>query len=87
MIFAASAFEHVLDSLDWHLSDSLHLHIPLPGRGINFGITKYSLLMMLAAGLICWIYIPLARRISKPVERLTEAPSYGVGAVLVFFFG
>ena len=75
MIFAASAFEHVLDSLDWHLFESLHLHIPLPGAHHwptekGFGITKYSILMFLAAGLICWIYIPLAQRI-----RTGEAPT------------
>ncbi|MBV9464294.1 MAG: F0F1 ATP synthase subunit A [Verrucomicrobiae bacterium] len=69
MIFAAgSAFDHVLDSLDWHLFESLHLAIPLPGAHHwptekGFGLTKYSILMFLAGGLICWIYIPLAKRI------------------------
>ncbi len=68
MIFAATAFEHVFDSLDWHMLESLHIEIHLPGiRTINlpdgFGITKYTLLMLLAAGMICAIYIPLAKRI------------------------
>ena len=70
MLFAASAFDHVFDSLDWHLIESLHWEIPLPGvRSFNepdgFGITKYTLLMALAGGLICAIYIPLAEKIKK----------------------
>ena len=68
MLFAASAFEHVLDSMDWHLFESLHLHIPMIGShswpaGKGFGITKYSLLMFIAGGLILWIYLPLAKKI------------------------
>src|ERR1051325_479164 len=74
MLFA-DAFSHVLDSPDWEIFESLHLHIPLPGypvspntswfSGPRYGITKYSILMMLAAGLILWIYVPLARRIQR----------------------
>ncbi len=68
MIFAASAFDHVLDSLDWHIFEVWHWELHLPGfrsafGGKGFGITKYTIIMMLAAGLICGIYIPLARRI------------------------
>lgn len=75
MIFAANAFEHVLDTLDWHLFESLHLEIHLPGiRGVfhgdGFGFTKYTILMFLAAGLILWIYLPLANKI-----RSGEAPT------------
>ncbi len=68
MIFAAgSAFEHVLDTMHWHVFDTLPA-IPMlgahhwPNEG-GFGLTKYSVLMFAAAGLICWIYIPLAKRI------------------------
>lgn len=68
MIFAANAFDHVLDSLHWHVFEVWHWEIPLPGvhsafEGKGFGVTKYAILMMLAAGLICWIYIPLAKKI------------------------
>jgi F-type H+-transporting ATPase subunit a len=62
MLFAASAFEHVLDSTDWHLFESLHLHIPLPAYHER-GLTKYSILMLLAGGLILWIYLPLSKKI------------------------
>jgi F-type H+-transporting ATPase subunit a len=73
MIFAASAFEHVLDSLDWHVFDFFHIHLwghhdALDGKG--FGLTKYSILMILAAIIICAIYIPLAKKI-----RTGEAPT------------
>lgn len=54
-MFAASAFDHVLDTHDWHLFEHLHFHIPL-------GLTKYQVLMIAAAGLIMAIYIPIARR-------------------------
>ncbi|MSQ94680.1 MAG: ATP synthase F0 subunit A [Gemmataceae bacterium] len=75
MIFAATAVEHVLDTLSWHLFESVHLEIPLPGiRGVfhgdGFGITKYTLLMLLAGGLILWIYLPLAKKI-----QTGEAPT------------
>jgi len=57
MIFA-DAFEHVLDQTVWHIFETLHMELPLPP-----GVTKYSILMVLAAGLICWIYLPLAKKI------------------------
>ena len=64
MLFAAgSALDHVLDAYDWHLIDEyLHLHVPLPNIG-GYGLSKYSILMFLAAGLILWIYLPLAKKI------------------------
>jgi F-type H+-transporting ATPase subunit a len=69
MIFAeGSALDHVLDTYVWHFVEAFHLEIPLPHVNIggkDFGISKYSILMALAAGLICWIYIPLARRIKN----------------------
>lgn len=64
MLFAASALDHVLDSYDWHLIDEyLHWHIPLGKIGNFEFLSKYSILMFLAAGLILWIYIPLAKKI------------------------
>jgi len=75
MIFAASAFEHVLDSFDWHIFETLHIEIHLPHipgvfGGQGFGITKYTLLMVLASIIIMAIYIPLAKKI-----RTGEAPT------------
>lgn len=57
MLAALNPFDHVLDSFEWHLFHNLHLHWHLP-----FGLTKYKLLMLVAAGLILAIFIPLARR-------------------------
>jgi F-type H+-transporting ATPase subunit a len=66
MLFAASAFEHVLDTHVWHIFESLHWEIPLP-----FPLpSKYSILMLIAAGLILWIYLPLAKKI-----QTGEAPT------------
>jgi F-type H+-transporting ATPase subunit a len=69
MIFAAgSALDHVLDTYDWHLVDTYHLHVPLLSFTIGhteIGISKYSLLMVLAAGLILAIYLPLAKKIKS----------------------
>ncbi len=58
MLFAASAFEHVLDTRIWDIFESLHWEIPLPPY-----VTKYSILMVVAAALILLIYIPLAKKI------------------------
>ena len=72
MLFAANAFDHVMDSFHIHLFETLHLEIPLPhfhiGHG-EYGITKYTVLMILAAIIICGIYLPLANKI-----RTGEAP-------------
>lgn len=57
---ALNPFEHVLDSFEWHLFHNLHLHWQLP-----FGLTKYKILLVVAAGLILAIFIPLARRASS----------------------
>ena len=67
MIFAAgSALDHVMDTFDWHLVDTWHLHIPLSlGKigGVEIGLSKYTIIMILAALLIAWIYVPLAKKI------------------------
>lgn len=57
-MFAADAFSHVMDSEIWHFFESLHWEISLP-----WPFTKYTILMFLAAGLILWIYLPLAKKI------------------------
>jgi F-type H+-transporting ATPase subunit a len=67
MLFAANAFDHVMDSFHIHLFETLHWEIPLPHFKIGateFGITKYTVLMFLAAIIICGIYLPLAKKIS-----------------------
>ncbi len=67
MIFAASAFEHVLDGYVWHFGEGpFSFEIPLVHfqiGGVDFGISKYSIVMILAALVICGIYIPLAKKI------------------------
>jgi F-type H+-transporting ATPase subunit a len=75
MIFAASAFEHVLDSMEWHIFETLHIHIHMVGShtahgGKGFGLTKYSVLMFLAAAVILGIYLPLSKKI-----KTGEAPT------------
>jgi F-type H+-transporting ATPase subunit a len=57
-MFAASAFDHVLDTQVWHFFESLHWEWRL-----RWGFTKYSILMLVAAGLILLIYLPLAKKI------------------------
>lgn len=54
-MFAANAFEHVQDSAHWHFFNNVSIHLP-------FGLTKYKVLMVLAALLIIAIFVPIARR-------------------------
>lgn len=61
MILASiNPFEHVLDTEHWHFFESIHLGFKLP-----LGLTKFIVLQLIAAGLICAIYIPLARKIKN----------------------
>jgi F-type H+-transporting ATPase subunit a len=71
MIFAAgSALDHVMDTYDWHLLDSMsHVSLRLFGYEV---VSKYAILMMIAAGLILLIYLPLAKKI-----QTGEAPTGG----------
>jgi F-type H+-transporting ATPase subunit a len=66
MIFAAaSALDHVMDGYHWHFFDFMP-DLPLPHvtiAGHEYGISKYTILMLLAAGLILLIYLPLAKKI------------------------
>jgi F-type H+-transporting ATPase subunit a len=63
MLFAAgSPFDHVLDTEHWHIFQSLHWEFHLP-----FGLTKYKVLMLLAAAIILVIYIPLAKRVQTGI--------------------
>jgi F-type H+-transporting ATPase subunit a len=56
-LLAVNPFEHVLDTQEWEFFESLHIHIYLP-----FFITKFMVLELIAAGLILWIFIPLAKK-------------------------
>lgn len=58
MLWAAiNPFEHVLDSAHWAFFETQGLHFHLP-----WGLTRYKLLLVVAALLVLLIYIPLARR-------------------------
>jgi F-type H+-transporting ATPase subunit a len=68
MLFAeGTALDHVLDTYVWHFFDEpFHCAIPLPfGKfhGVEFGISKYSVLMLFAFAVVAAIYIPLAKKI------------------------
>ena len=54
-MFAANPFDHVMDSRYWHFMYDVSWHLPL-------GLTKYMVLVLLAALVVGFIYIPLARR-------------------------
>ena len=55
-MFAANAYEHVLDTNHWHFFETKHLEWAIP-----WPLTKYKILMLAAAALIMLIFIPLAR--------------------------
>jgi F-type H+-transporting ATPase subunit a len=65
MLFG-DAFEHVLDTQVWHIFESLHWEIDLTW---TYFLTKYSILMVIAAGIILGIYLPLSNKI-----KTGEAP-------------
>src|SRR5262245_36028301 len=67
MLFAAAdPMDHVMDSYDWHLWEGMHIHLPQIWIGdFRIGISKYQILMVLAALLIAAIYIPLAKKIQS----------------------
>jgi F-type H+-transporting ATPase subunit a len=56
----ASPFDHVVDSNTWEFFDTQGLSWHLP-----FGLTKYMLLELAAAGLMLGIFIPLARKVQS----------------------
>lgn len=51
-------FSHVSDSSHWHILENFDIGFQLP-----FGLTKFMVLEVIAAGLILLIYVPLAKRI------------------------
>jgi F-type H+-transporting ATPase subunit a len=56
-MFAESAFDHVLDTYDWHFFQDQILHLPE-----SLHLSKYVVLMLLAALAIVVIYVPLAQK-------------------------
>ncbi|MFO0969013.1 MAG: F0F1 ATP synthase subunit A [Gemmataceae bacterium] len=57
-MFAANVFDHVLDTQKWDLFENLGIEFHLP-----WFLTKYMVLMLIAAGIILAIFIPLARKV------------------------
>lgn len=53
------AMHHVMDTTTWEFFQFLHWSFDLPVG------TKYSVLMVIAAGILCWIYIPLAKQVQS----------------------
>src|SRR5438552_648738 len=64
MILASSFFDHVLDTRHWHIFESIGLGIKIPAP-----LSKFIILELIAAALILFFYIRLARRV-----RNGEAP-------------
>ena len=58
MILASSFFDHVLDTDKWHIFESIDLGFQLP-----WPLTKFIVLQVLAAGLIAFFFIRLAKRV------------------------
>jgi F-type H+-transporting ATPase subunit a len=58
MILGVNPLEHVLDTSHWHLLETIGLGIKLP-----WPFTKFVILEILAAIVICACFIPLARRV------------------------
>jgi F-type H+-transporting ATPase subunit a len=60
---AGSAADHVKDDSYFHIFDKLFGGVSIPASGhLPFGMTKYMVLELVAAGLILAIFVPLARR-------------------------
>jgi F-type H+-transporting ATPase subunit a len=58
MVFAASALDHVLNTDHWHLFETADLGFKLP-----WPLTKFVVLELIAAAIICILYIRLANRV------------------------
>src|SRR5262249_47016233 len=63
---AQDAISHVMDSSRtdpvWEFFHGVEIHLP---KIFGFQISKFMILELIAAGLILWIYIPLARRVKN----------------------
>jgi F-type H+-transporting ATPase subunit a len=61
-----NALEHVMDQLEnWEIFHTIYpQHLPLP-KIFGIQISKYMLLELITAGLICLIYIPMAKRVQS----------------------
>lgn len=58
MVFAFSPLDHVLDTSHWHIFESIDLGFTLP-----WPLTKFIVLQVIAAAIICFLYIRLANRV------------------------
>jgi F-type H+-transporting ATPase subunit a len=61
----ASPMSHVMDSTEWHFFDRLPAWEMPRIPGTNWKLTKFMVLEMIAAILVCAIYIPMARRLQR----------------------
>jgi len=77
-----SAIHHVIDptSGSWEFFQGVEIQLP---RIFGLQITKFMVLELIAAGLILWIYIPIARRVrtggDRRMSRMNhrrQAPAY-----------
>ena len=60
MILASSFFDHVLDTRHWHIFESIGLGLKLPAP-----LSKFIVLELIAAGLIAFFFIRLARKVQN----------------------
>jgi len=59
-MFAASFFDHVLDTTHWHIFDSTGFGFHLPSW-----LTKFVVLQLIAAAIILFLFIRLAHRVQN----------------------
>jgi F-type H+-transporting ATPase subunit a len=79
MVFAVDFFEHVLDTQHWNFFETVGRGIQLP-----WWLSKFIVLELIAAGLISFFYIRLARRV-KSGEPPRGAGWNALESVLTFF--
>ena len=58
MILASSFFDHVLDTRHWHIFESIDFGFEVPAP-----FSMLIILQLIAAGLIAFFYIRLARKV------------------------
>ncbi|MBX7104539.1 MAG: F0F1 ATP synthase subunit A [Gemmataceae bacterium] len=56
----ADAFDHVVDSKVWEFFETQHMFANIP-----YGLSKFIILQLLAAGLIILIFVPLSRQMAS----------------------
>lgn len=71
-------FSHVTDTTHWHFFDSFESGFELP-----FGLTKFMVLQVIAAGLVLLIFIPLAKAVRT--GQAPKGPFWNFWEVLLTF--